>query len=84
LDWSRLKLLSLDWSRLDLLSLDWSRLKLLSLSGNLLGWLSGSELSRVDVCLEIQVGGVGRVDERVEVAAGNLGLRLLWLLSHDL
>jgi len=76
------RLLSLDWSRLKLLSLDWS--SLLSLSWNLLSWLSGSELSRVNVCLEIQVGGVGRVDERVEVSAGNLRLRLLWLLSYKL
>jgi len=79
LDWSRLDLLSLDWGRLELLSLNGSSLDLLSLSWNLLSWLSGSELSSVNVCLEIQVGGVSRVDERIEVATGNLG-RLLWLL----
>ena len=86
LNWSRLELLSLNWSRLELLSLDWSRLELLSLSWSLLSWLSGSELSSVDVSLEIQVGGVGRVDERIEVGAGNLLLLLLllWLLSYEL
>jgi len=63
-----------------LLSLNWSSLDLLSLSWNLLSWLSGSELSSVNVCLEIQVGGVCRVDERIEVATGNLGRLLLWLL----
>jgi len=73
---SRLELLSLGRSRL---SLDWGRLELLSLSWNLLNWLSGSELGRVNVSLEIQVGGVSRVDERIEVSAGNLRL-LLWLL----
>jgi len=80
---SRLELLSLGRSRL---SLDWGRLELLSLSWNLLNWLSGSELGRVNVSLEIQVGGVSRVDERIEVAAGNLRLllRLLLLLSYEL
>jgi len=77
LHWSRL---SLHWSRLELLSLDWSRLELLSLSWNLLSWLFGSELSSVNVSLEIQVGRVSRVDERIEVSAGNLRLWLLWLL----
>jgi len=67
-------------SLLELLSLNRSRLDLLSLSWNLLSWLSGSELSSVNVCLEIQVGGVSRVDERVEVATGNLRRLLLWLL----
>ena len=80
LDWGRLDLLSLNWSRLELLSLNGSSLDLLSLSWNLLSWLSGSELSSVNVCLEIQVGGVSRVDERIEVATGNLGRLLLWLL----
>jgi len=88
LDRGRLELLSLDWSRLELLSLDWSRLDLLSLSWNLLSWLSWSELSSINVCLEIQVGRVSRVDERVEVATGNLRwlllLLLLLLLSYKL
>jgi len=76
------------WSRLELLSLDWSRLELLSLSWNLLSWLSGSELSSVNVSLEIQVGGISGVDEWIEVGAGNLLLLLLllllWLLSYKL
>jgi len=78
---SRLELLSLHRSRL---SLDRGRLELLSLSWNLLNWLSGSELGRVNVSLEIQVGGVSRVDERIEVSAGNLRLWLLLLLSYEL
>jgi len=91
LNWSRLELLwsrlELLWSRLELLSLNWSRLELLSLSWNLLSWLSGSELSSVNVSLEIQVGGVSRVDEWIEVGTGNLLLLLLlllWLLSYKL
>jgi len=94
LDRSLLELLSLDRSLLELLSLDWSLLELLSLDRGLLELLSldcllsrswsGSELSSVNVGLEVKVRGVGGVDEGVEVAAWNLRLWLRCeLLSLD-
>ena len=67
-----------------MLSLDRSRLELLSLPGSLLSWLSGSELSSVNVGLEVKVRGVSGVDEGVEVSAWNLRLWLRCdLLSLD-
>jgi len=81
LDRSLLELLSLDRGLLELLSLNWGLLELLSLNWGLdLSW-SGPELSSVDVGLEVEVGGVGGVDEGVEVCVSELRLDLLDLLD---